>query len=274
MRASEFIFELTNPSDPPPKSGDPEFEKSREFFEKVIKTAIKDFNDELKFLQKNNVAEYDRKTTDEDKLRNDLTNSVVDYLLSKGAGNFVPKDKSNFISKFTLRASEAEFNDTTGEVIFKNPLPIIALSNQATTSWYANRNARFTNPTLWARYQGPSSGSVGRRVAPIDPAVSRDIETIIKTTVTDESFWKNLLNKISSNDTKNQIYTVLNQVYKTDDYIPEFPTKVAPIDARAANLLARELGLTAVDDTAFWFEFTKKLNSRPEIIIRILKDYY
>ena len=274
MRASEFIFEATNPSGPPPKQGDPEFEKSREFFERVIKTAIKEFNDELKFLKTNNTAEYDKKTTNEDKLLTDLTNSVVDFLLSKGAGNFVPKDKPNFISKFTLRANEAQFNDANAEVEFKNILPIMALSNQATTSWYANRHARFTNPTLWARYKGPTSGTVSRRVAPIDPNVARDIETIIQTTVTDESFWKNLLDKISSADTKNQIYTVLNSVYKKDDYIPSVPTKVAPIDARAANLLARELGLTGVDDTAFWYEFTKKLDSRPEIIIRILKDYY
>lgn len=277
MRASEFIREATNPSDPPPTQGNPEFEKSRDFFERVIKTAIKDFNDELKFLKTNNTAEYDKKTTNEDKLFTDLTNSVVDAVISKGAGNFVQKDKPNFISKFTLRPTEAQFNDVKAEVKFKNTLPILALATQATSSWYANRHAKFTNPTLWARYQG-AAGVAGtasvKRVAPIDPEVARNIETIIGTTIIADSFWKNLLDKITINSSKNEIYTILNQVYKKDDYIPAIPTKVAPIDARAANLLARELGLTAVDDTAFWYEFSKKLDSRPEIIIRILNDYY
>jgi len=278
MRASEFIREATNPSDPPPKVGEPEFENSKRYFMKIIQTAIKEFNDELKFLKTNNTTEYNNKTNNQEKLFNELTKSVVDAVISKGAGYFVTKDKPNFVAKFTLKSLEAQFNDATAEIELKNEYPILALATQATSSWYANRNAKFTNPTLWARYQGAagaaSTKSSKLRVAPLEAEVARNIETIIKNTVTSESFWKSLLEKIKEEDSQWKIGLVIKQFYKNDTIVPVFPTSVTPIDARAANLLANELKMPAVDDSDFWFYFADKLQKRPEVIIGILKDYY
>lgn len=279
MRASEFIFEATNPTDPPPKAGTPEFTKSKEYFIKVIQQAIKDFNDDLIFLQSNNTPEYDAKIIDQDKLRDELSNSVVEALISKGSGNFVAKDKTNFKSKFILNNAAAPFNETTAEfnlATSSGNVAVAGLADQATRSWYANRYARFTNPSLWARYSGAAAGKVTRRVAPIEASVARDLETIIGTTVTDSSFWQKLSKKIGVEESKNKLVIVLKNVYKKKNYNPSVPQKVTPLDADAANLLGRELGLpaTAVDDIDFWYEFTNKLENRPEVIKRILDNYY
>ena len=278
MRASEFVLEATKPTDPPPKVGEPEFENSKKYFMKIIQTAIKEFNDELKFLKINNTTEYNNKTNNQEKLFNELTKSVVDAVISKGAGYFVTKDKPNFIAKFTLKSMEAQFNDDTAQIELKNEYPILALATQATSSWYANRHAKFTNPTLWARYQGAAGAASVKssklRVAPLEAEVARNIETIIGNTVTSESFWKSLLEKIIDAESRLSIILVIKQFYKNDTVVPEFPTSVTPIDARAGNQLANELKMPAVDDSDFWFYFADKLKNRPEIIIGILTDYY
>lgn len=273
MRASEFVLEATKPTDPPPVLGSPDFNASRAYFTKIIRKSIKDFNDELKFLYTNNRPVYDNKINDQDKLRTEVTNTVIDDLLKVGAGNFVTNNKALFSARFKLNSTNAPFDSATKSVNV-NDNPINSLSLDATTTWYANRYARFTNPKVFAKLQGKQESQVTTKVMSIEASVGRQLTLNIGVNPLDPTFWNKLRETISDTRKRKTVYRTLHTVYAKSGYKPVNPAKVLPLDSRAANEFESVLGIVSVDDLDFWFEFTNKLDKSPDKLISIFNTYY
>lgn len=273
MRASEFIFELTNPSDPPPRPGDEEFSKSAEYFAKIISNTVYDFNEELKFLYQNNRPVYDTKITDLEKLRLELANSIIDEIMKRGAGNFLPNNKALFASRLRLNDASAPFNPANQSFLVQNTA-IELLAIDITTTWYTNRHTRFTNSRLYNKMQGQDTTKISIKVMPIEDSVARELIKYIGVGTNNSNFWNKLSDALGIERKRNKILEILNKVYDKTGYTPTDPVKVLPLDANAAKEFEPLLGITRVDDLDFWHEFAKKIEKTPDKVIRIFNTYY
>lgn len=125
MRAAEFLNEISNPSELPPKPGEPEFEKSKLYFISVINQAIKSFNKDLNTLKIAHPSEYANLINNSGEKNNRLYNDVVNALFAKSAGNLLQKDKEKLFSIFasqpTIATSSSSSNQSSTQAANKQP---------------------------------------------------------------------------------------------------------------------------------------------------------
>lgn len=277
MRASEFIGEATNPSAPPPKRGDAEFDKSMKYFIQVVQQSIRNYNDELKYLNKTNTTEYNKKTADEDELRKDLRNNVVDELMKKGGQYFVQTDKTELLTQFNLDRTNSPFDGTSIDInVSADPIGRLVL--KATDNWYANRYTRFTNPKLWSRISGASVNTpiITVKVANLENTAAKELESILGVSTDNDDFWIKIKAGINNPRTLINLANALGKVYVAGKTISG-TEPVKSIDQRAAMAFQNIFGKTkAVSTNEFWNEFTDALTNTTTLafVKNLLAKYY
>ena len=103
MRAVEFLKEASDPRAAPPKPGNPEFEKSKNYFVKVINQAVQQYEKELYTLSMAHPDEHASLVRNSDELNNRIKNIVINTLISKSAGNLLPSDKEKLSAMFNVQ---------------------------------------------------------------------------------------------------------------------------------------------------------------------------
>lgn len=84
MRADEFLSEVTKPDAPPPKPGDPEFEKSKQSFIKIIQQAVAEYSKNLNDKKTMAPSVYKSLIQDRAAIVQDFQKTILQTLKDKG----------------------------------------------------------------------------------------------------------------------------------------------------------------------------------------------
>ena len=104
MRAVEFLPEVTRPDAPPPKLGDPEFEKSKQTFLQIIQQAVAEYSKNLNDMKQMAPTEYKQRIQDRNKMVIDFQEILSDTLIAKG-NKFITKKDTNDIGLNKIKFS-------------------------------------------------------------------------------------------------------------------------------------------------------------------------
>jgi hypothetical protein len=115
MKAAEFISEVTNPNNPPPSLNDPEFQKSKESFVKIINQFTAQYNKSLNDMKSMAPTEYKQLIQNRQEMISDFQKKLSDTLIAKG-NNFITARDFNDIGlnkiKFSSGAKQSKQTTT------------------------------------------------------------------------------------------------------------------------------------------------------------------
>jgi len=278
MRASEFIFEVSNPSGPPPRMGTPEFTKSKNTFDGIVARVLKNFNDELTFLARTNPTEFNNRTTDTEGLLQELQKQIIEEIIKSGNVNFVKTDIAKLNRAFKLNDTNTTMNPTTKIITINNNIRD-QLTNTATSTWYENRYVRFNNQPLWAKLSGGVSASdkpkSGVPVQKLEASAANNFQITLGVDVDEPTFWKYLKDALNNDRKRKNIHTFLKGVYPTTSTIVSGSETVKTLDAAAAREMEALLGVKVASDV-FWPNFTDGIDdsTSPATTLTKIQDIF
>jgi len=128
MRANEILSEVTDPKATPPKPNDPEFQKSKESFVKIINQAVAEYNAQLSNLRKTYADKYKEIISDNDTLVDNIKDAIFSFLINKGNGLILDADKDLLSRTFNIKLPPKSPNPTvppttTGAPSISSPPP-------------------------------------------------------------------------------------------------------------------------------------------------------
>jgi hypothetical protein len=116
MRANEILSEVTDPKATPPKPNDPEFQKSKESFVKIINQAVAEYNAQLSNLRKTYADKYKEIISDNDTLVDNIKDAIFSFLINKGNGLILDADKDLLNKTFNIKLPPKSPNPTVPPV--------------------------------------------------------------------------------------------------------------------------------------------------------------
>lgn len=275
MRANEFILEVTNPSGPPPARGSSEFTKSQQYYNSIVDRVVNLYNQELNTLSRTNPTEFTNKTADENAMRDELRDEIVNEVLKRGGQNFIKRDIDKLKRAFNLQDTNTTIDPTTKNISVNDSIKN-SLTDTATDTFYQNRYIRFNDQALWARLSGGKAAvqkyTSGVAIPQLTSGAANGIKSLLGIDVDEPSFWKTIKSALNNNVQKEGLYKILSSEYPSATKPSSGTVNVKSMEREAGLQLYNTLGIN-VGNPLFWPRFTDGINdTRTFTLIKSIFD--